>query len=118
VTNDQHGARIVLPGRFNAHTHLRDVGPENYGLLPYVARVQRTQFDWCVAMPNTKPPLLTGRRSSLRRADYQRSPGLGVIPVCYLTLATTPQMVREAARAGVKAYSSIPLARRRIRRTA
>jgi dihydroorotase len=109
VTDDQHGARIVLPGRFNAHAHLRDVGPENYGLLPYVARVQRTQFDWCVAMPNTKPPILTGE-DALRYVERitNAAPGLGVIPVCYLTLATTPQMVREAARAGVKAYKLYP----------
>ncbi len=96
---------IELPGRFNTHCHLRDDSPEDMGLLSHTARIQAAHFDWCVAMPNTSKPILTAE-DALRYLDRIKryAPGLGVILVNFLTLQTTRQMVREAAKAGVKAY--------------
>lgn len=100
---------IILPGCFNAHAHLRDAGAQNYDFLDHVARVQEAHFDACVAMPNTKPPILHGE-DARRYVDRicTAAPNLCVAAVCYLTLMTTPQMVREARRAGVRAYKLYP----------
>ncbi len=97
--------RIELPGRCNTHSHLRDELVEDQELLSHVAKVQETHFDWCAGMPNTAKPILTGE-DALRYLDriHRHAPTLGVIPVNYLTIHTTCQMVREAAKVGVKAY--------------
>ena len=96
---------IELPGRFNAHCHLRDDSAEDMGLLPHTAPIQAAHFDGCVAMPNTVKPILTGDDALRYRERIDRyAPNLGVVLVNYLTLHTTRQMVRESAKAGVKAY--------------
>jgi dihydroorotase len=89
----------------NAHCHLRDNEVADQELLPVVAPIQAANFDWCVGMPNTTKPILTGEDAQryLERINHH-APNLGVIPVNYLTVDTTRQMVQEAAQAGVKAY--------------
>jgi len=96
---------ILLPGRCNTHCHLRDEQADDQELLPHVAPIQAANFDWCVGMPNTTKPILTGEDAQRYLERINRyAPNLGIIPVNYLTVDTTRQMVREAARAGVKAY--------------
>ncbi len=96
---------VILPGLFNSHSHLRDEGVEDYGLLAHAAVIQQAHFEWSVGMPNTFKPILTGD-DSMYYLDriHSHAPNLNVVAVCYLTLETTPQMIREAFKLGVRAY--------------
>ena len=95
---------VEVQGWVNAHSHLRDDGPKNYDLLQYVAPLLAQTCDAALPMPNTADPIRSGD-DALRyneRIDHY-APNLTIIPTIFLRLDTTPQMIREAAKAGVQA---------------
>ena len=94
----------VIPGLCNTHSHLRGVGQEDQGLLPVLARIQERLFDVTLAMPNLKKPVWDADTSSRYTEQINGfAPNLGVIRCVYMTEATTPQVITEVFRAGVKA---------------
>lgn len=96
---------LLLPN--DLHVHLRD-SPMMPDVLPFSA----IQADHILPMPNTNPKLTTAELCVRYRDQLvSESRVLGedqVVMVLYLTKDTTPQMIHDAARAGVRACKYYP----------
>ncbi|MBP9827228.1 hypothetical protein KBC99_01990 [Candidatus Saccharibacteria bacterium] len=89
------------------HVHLRD-----QSMMEAVLPFSTQQFDHILPMPNTDPKLTTADqclryRYQLLQASRILQPEQ-VLMTLYLTDETTPQMIHDAARAGVRAVKYYP----------
>lgn len=94
---------IVIPAPSDYHLHLRQA-PVTRAVAPASAWAGRV-----LVMPNTEPPILTGPQA----AEYgmlcgTALPRTEIVTTIKLTTATTPEIVREAYRAGVAAAKLYP----------
>lgn len=98
---------ILLPGRCNTHTHLRDDFEEDGAQLEYTAPTQAEHFDVCVPMSNTKARIGNAEQAKRYRDRGNRwAPDLQIRPTLFLSLNTSAQDIREArdTAAGAKLY--------------
>lgn len=106
-THEPFSIKIIRPS--DMHVHFRD-GDRLNEVLGYTSRYMR----YGVAMPNTEPPILTGAEATTyARVLEMRAKDLGhthftAIKVIYLTRKTTPAMIEQAAKHGVKAVKFYP----------
>ena len=101
---DQPSQDSILPRRFsNLHCHPRDDK-----MLGLVAPYSMAHNEYLLWMPNLDPPILTADKA-LRYNERILTAANGRFPHCKLLMTiqiteeTTPEMIRAAAKAGVKA---------------
>lgn len=104
--------RITIPRINNMHGHLRQDGLLRF-LVPFAAR----QCGYYVPMGNTQPPIRTGK-AALKYADQiaiatpaADKDRFKPIPTIKIREDTTPEIIREAARVGIKMGKLYPCAR-------
>jgi len=90
------------------HVHLRQDGD-----LTATVRETARAFGRALVMPNTRPPILTaddahGYRRSIGRAQGDLADGIAPIMTIQIVGTTTPETVRDARDAGVKAGKLYP----------
>lgn len=97
-----NGLVIRRPDDF--HVHLRD-GEMLAKVLPDTAR----HFARALVMPNLHPPVRTGEEAmAYRDRIIALAPGFDPLMTIYLTEKTTPEMIIEAGKVGVKAVKYYP----------
>lgn len=96
---------IIQPDDF--HLHVRD-GAALRSVVPYSAR----QMGRALIMPNLKPPVATVAQALAYReqimASVPENCDFQPLMSLYLTDKTTPEMVREAKKAGIVAFKLYP----------
>jgi len=97
--------QIRLPKGFDAHCHFR-----TGEMLTAIGGLIAKHWSKAVAMPNTVPPIETANDAEKYRKEIIDACGGNFEPIMtiMLTKKTTPQIVKEAARRGVKALKYIP----------
>lgn len=107
----------TLPLFFDAHVHLRQND------LMHVVRYTAKYCQFCLAMPNTNPPLLTAQQCLdykekiaevlrvLHRDGNYIQPKFQPLVAIYVNEDTTPEMIYEAADAGIIAGKLYPRGR-------
>ena len=89
--------QLIVPDDF--HLHLRQWGILR-SVLPYTARCFRRGL----IMPNADPPILTAEDALRYRLEIMgtlaQSCSFQPLMTLYLTMETTPQMIRDAKEAG------------------
>lgn len=101
---------ISLLKPYDLHVHVRQAD-----LLLAVLKYTLQQCAGALVMPNTKPPIRTAedalryRDEILAIAEKAGYTNFILLLTIYLTGATTPEMIMDAARAGVRAVKVYPL---------
>lgn len=104
--------RITIPRINNMHGHLRQDGLLQF-LVPFAAR----HCGYYVPMGNTKPPILTGKAALeyveqiVAATPAKDKDCFKPIPTIKIREDTTPEMIREAARMGIRMGKLYPYAR-------
>jgi dihydroorotase (homodimeric type) len=96
---------IELPAAFDAHVHLRD-GEMSQLVTPTIRKAGVNQV---FVMPNLVPPITTVQQC-LEYRDRLRAiePNVDYLMSLYLHESITPQVIREAKKAGITGVKSYP----------
>jgi dihydroorotase len=97
--------RIIIKKGLDAHCHFRQSE-----MLCATAPFTAQRFSRAVAMPNTIPPIAAADDAEKYRDEIKTACGAGFEPIMaiMLTKKTTPKIVKEAGRRGVKVLKYIP----------
>ncbi|MCJ1391246.1 hypothetical protein MMC18_004109 [Xylographa bjoerkii] len=96
---------LTLPATFDAHVHLRDGAM----MRAVVTTIRMGGVDTVYVMPNLVPPITTVKQA----LDYQNrlqevAPNVKYLMSLYLHESITPEVIKEAKRAGIRGVKSYP----------